>query len=79
MPPLYALEPGDIAVVAVPGSTDPEVIKFLDELGLRPGVRVEVREKHPFDGPVVLRVEGRDRTIGEKIANQIYVRKEQTA
>jgi DtxR family Mn-dependent transcriptional regulator len=79
MPPLYALEPGDIAVVAVPGSTDPDVIKFLDELGLRPGVRVQVREKHPFDGPVVLRVDGRDRTIGEKVANQIYVRKEQTA
>jgi DtxR family Mn-dependent transcriptional regulator len=77
MPPLYALEPGDVAVVAVPGSTDPEVIEFLDTLGLRPGVTVEVKEKHPFGGPVVLRVGGRDRTIGEKVATQIYVRKEQ--
>ena len=51
MPPLYDLEPGDVAVVAVPGSTDPEVVAFLDTLGLRPGGRVEVREKHPFDGP----------------------------
>jgi DtxR family Mn-dependent transcriptional regulator len=79
MPPLYGLEPGDIAVVAVPGSTDPELVQFLDELGLRPGVRVQVREKHPFDGPLVLRVDGRDRTISEKVANQIYVRKERTA
>lgn len=77
MPPLYALEPGDVAVVAVPGSTDPEVIEFLDALGLRPGVTVEVKEKHPFGGPMVLRVGGRDRTIGEKVATQIYVRKEQ--
>jgi DtxR family Mn-dependent transcriptional regulator len=76
MPPLYALDPGDVAVVAVPGSTDPDVVEFLDTLGLRPGVRVEVREKHPFDGPMVLRVEGRDRTVGEKVANQIFVRKE---
>jgi len=76
MPPLYALQPGDVATVAVPGSTDPEVVKFLDTLGLRPGVRVEVREKHPFDGPLVLRVEGKERTVGEKVANQIYVRKE---
>jgi DtxR family Mn-dependent transcriptional regulator len=76
LPPLYALEPGDVAEVAVPGSTDPEVVAFLDTLGLRPGVRVEVREKHPFDGPLVLRVEGRDRTVGEKVARQIYVRKE---
>ena len=79
MPVLYALEPGDVAVVAVPGSTDPEMVKFLDTLGLRPGVRVEVREKHPFDGPLVLRVDGHDRTVGEKVAHHIYVKKELSA
>jgi DtxR family Mn-dependent transcriptional regulator len=76
LPPLYALEAGDVAVVAVPGSTDPEVVAFLDTLGLRPGVRVEVREKHPFDGPIVVRVDGHDRTVGEKVASRLYVRKE---
>ena len=79
MPPLYALEPGDIAEVAVPGSTEADVVAFLETLGLRPGVSIEVREKHPFDGPVVLRVNGQDRTIGEKIANQIYVHKKASA
>ncbi|MDP9402271.1 MAG: metal-dependent transcriptional regulator [Actinomycetota bacterium] len=76
MPPLYSLEPGDVAVVAVPGSTDPEVVAFLDTLGLRPGVRVVVEEKHPFDGPLVLMVDGKHRTVGDKVARQIYVRKE---
>jgi DtxR family transcriptional regulator, Mn-dependent transcriptional regulator len=79
MPPLYALQPGDVAVVAVPGSTDPEVVRFLETLGLTPGVRVEVREKHPFEGPLVLRVDGHDRTIGERVANQIFVKKEKSA
>jgi DtxR family Mn-dependent transcriptional regulator len=78
MPPLYALEPGDVAVVAVPGSTETEIVEFLDTLGLRPGVKVEVREKHPFDGPLVLRVEGQDRTVSQKVANQIFVKKEET-
>lgn len=73
LPPLYALEPGDVAVVAVPGSTDPAVVAFLDTLGLRPGVRIEVREKHPFDGPLVLLVDGHRRTVGDKVARQIYV------
>ncbi len=77
MPPLYALEPGDVAVVAVPGSTEADVVEFLDTLGLRPGVRVEVREKHPFDGPLVLRVAGHDRTVSERVANQIFVKKEE--
>jgi DtxR family transcriptional regulator, Mn-dependent transcriptional regulator len=76
LPPLYDLEPGDVAVVAVPGSTDPEIVEFLDTLGLRPGVRVEVREKHPFDGPLVVRVDGKDRTLGEKVAHHIYVKKD---
>jgi DtxR family Mn-dependent transcriptional regulator len=75
MPPLYELEPGDVAVVAVPGATDPEMVKFLDTLGLRPGVRVEVREKHPFDGPLVLRVDGEDRTVGQRVATHVYVKK----
>ena len=76
MPPLYALEPGDVAIVAVPGSTNPEVVEFLEALGLRPGVKVEVKEKHPFDGPLVLQVAGKRRTVGEKVANQIFVRKD---
>jgi DtxR family Mn-dependent transcriptional regulator len=75
MPPLYALEPGDTAVVAVPGSTDPEIVEFLGSLGLRPGVQVEIKEKHPFDGPLVLRVDGKDRTLGATVANQVFVQK----
>ncbi len=45
LPPLYDLEAGDVAEVAVPGSTDPEVVSFLDGLG-RPsrGARRGARE-----------------------------------
>lgn len=78
MPPLYALEPGDVAEVAVPGGTDPALVAFLEELGLRPGVEITVKEKHPFDGPLVLSVSGKDRTVSEKVANQIFVRKKET-
>lgn len=75
MPPLYALDPGDVAEVAVPGSTAADVVEFLDQLGLRPGVQVQVKEKHPFDGPLVLTVEGVERTVSQRVATQIYVRK----
>ncbi|HUE58765.1 MAG TPA: FeoA family protein, partial [Acidimicrobiales bacterium] len=60
--------------VALPGSTDPDVAMFLDGLGVRPGVEVEVKEKHPFDGPLVVAVDGHDRTLGERVARQILVR-----
>jgi DtxR family Mn-dependent transcriptional regulator len=79
LPPLYDLEPGDVATVAVPGSTDPEVVAFLDQMGLRPGGRVHIKEKHPFDGPLVLVVEGPDgeatRTLGATVANQVFVQR----
>ena len=79
LPPLYDLEPGDVAVVAVPGSTDPDVVAFLDQLGLRPGGRVEVQEKHPFDGPLVLTVDGQTRTLGATVANQVFVQRQGVA
>lgn len=75
LPRLYDLEPGDQAEVAVPGSTDPEVMGFLETLGVVPDVHVEVREKHPFDGPLVVRIGDADRTLGEKVARQVHVRK----
>lgn len=74
LPPLYDLEPGAIAEVAVPGSTDPAVVEYLDAIGLRPGARVEVREKEPFDGPVLVRVDGQDRALGRTVATQVFVR-----
>lgn len=74
LPLLYDLEPGDEAEVAVPGSTDAEVIGFLETLGVVPEVHVQVREKHPFDGPLVVRVGDQDRTLGEKVARQVHVR-----
>jgi DtxR family Mn-dependent transcriptional regulator len=75
-PPLYDLEPGDVAVVALPGSTEADLVAFLETLGLRPGVVVEVREKHPFDGPMVVRVDETDRTVGDRVARQIFVKPE---
>jgi DtxR family Mn-dependent transcriptional regulator len=74
-PELYELEPGDIAEIAVSGSTEAEIVSFLDTLGVRPGVEVAVIEKHPFDGPLVVEVDGRTRTLGERVARQVFVTK----
>jgi DtxR family Mn-dependent transcriptional regulator len=72
-PELYDLEPGDVAEVAVSGSTDAEILSFLGTLGVVPGVEVAVIEKHPFDGPLVVEIDGQTRTIGERVARQVYV------
>jgi DtxR family Mn-dependent transcriptional regulator len=72
-PQLYELTAGDVARVAVSGSTESEIVTFLEDLGVVPGAEVRVIEKHPFDGPLVVEVAGQTRTLGERVARQVYV------
>jgi len=73
IPSLWTLEPGQRATVALAESTEPEVASFLETLGLIPGAEVVVEEKLPFDGPVLVRVAGATRTLGDRLARQIFV------
>ncbi|MGC8511875.1 MAG: DtxR family transcriptional regulator [Acidimicrobiales bacterium] len=77
MPPLYDLGPGDRAVVALPGSTDPEVAEFLEDLGVRPGVELRILDKQPFGGPMIVSVGGQERMLGENLARLILVHRVQ--
>ncbi len=74
MPSLDELVPGDTGVVALSGSTDQEIVDFLETLGIRPGAHIEVISKQPFDGPILVRVEGSETTVGERLAEKIFVK-----
>ncbi len=74
LPSLDEMLPGQSGVVAISGSTEPEILEFLESLGVRPGTHLEVLRKHPFDGPVVVAVEGVEQTIGERLAQRIFVK-----
>jgi DtxR family transcriptional regulator, Mn-dependent transcriptional regulator len=73
LPSLDQLQSGQGGVVALSGSTDPDMVAYLDTLGIRPGVHAELVDKQPFDGPVIVRVDGIDRVVGERVAAQIFV------
>jgi hypothetical protein len=51
-----------------------DILDFIDSLGLRPGARVSVKQKTPFDGPLVLVVDGVERIIGHNLSQIITVR-----
>jgi DtxR family Mn-dependent transcriptional regulator len=70
---LAELDPGEAAEIAVPANTDPEVVSYLDEIGVRPGVRVRVIEKLPFEGPLKVAINGTERTVGNKLARLLSV------
>lgn len=73
LPTLADSSPGEEVEVAMPGDTHPDVVAFLETIGIRPGTVVTVRERHPFDGPVVVTVDGMERVVGHKLAKEIYI------
>jgi DtxR family Mn-dependent transcriptional regulator len=71
--PLSALDPGTKATVSRVPDRDGEILRYLAELKLVPGSKLEVREAAPFDGPLTVRVEGADHAISRELAAQISV------
>lgn len=51
----------------------PSFLRYLEELGLTPGARVEVLEHMPFDGPVRLRCANREATLSRAQLSRIEV------
>jgi len=73
--PLAQMQAGQQAVVRRVSDRYPEMLRYLDEVGLKLGVRVEVREKAPFQGPLVLRIDGgrKKLTLGLEVASHVFV------
>jgi DtxR family transcriptional regulator, Mn-dependent transcriptional regulator len=70
---LQALERGASGRFARISDSDPEMLRFLAQRGIRPGDSFEVIEKHPFDGPLFVRF-GRDvQVLGGALAQAMRV------
>ena len=56
---------------------DAERLRYLAELGIRPGALVRILDKAPFDGPITVWVDdaagGATRAIGVGLAQQVFV------
>jgi DtxR family Mn-dependent transcriptional regulator len=64
--------PGRLVVRRV-NDRDPEVLRYLDSVGLRPGVEISVAARAPFEGPLTIRAGGTEHVLGERLAEQIFV------
>jgi len=74
--PVTTLKAGTAAEVAAllgPGSS---FQRKLRTMGIREGVRIKVVAVHPFAGPLVVEIAGRQITLGRGIAKRIMVRVE---
>jgi len=68
---LIDLKPGERASVSRVPNDDPELLRYLGELGLVPGSDVELVQLAPFAGPVTVRTDHGDHAISRELADRI--------
>ena len=74
LPSIDELSVGARARVRRVSDRDGDRLRYLAELGVTPGAAVEVMERAPFDGPIILRLEdGSQRSVGRVLARQVLV------
>jgi len=71
--PLSEVEEGKTYLVGRVKNQDPELLRYLGEIGLLPGTKVTILKKKPFRGPIHLKIEQEEQTIGHEVSRQVFV------
>ena len=67
------LDPGDTATVARVPDGDPELLRYLAEIGLVPGQELELTRAAPFGGPLTVRTGGGEHAIARELAAAVGI------
>lgn len=73
--PMSELRPGQNALIQRVHDDNPELLRYLADLGLQPGVRLTVLAYVPFDQTLRVKIEGREEAavLGPSITTKIFV------
>jgi DtxR family Mn-dependent transcriptional regulator len=74
---LADLEPGEGGVFSRVSDSDSEMLRYLDERGIHPGVEIVVGRREPFEGPLFVEVEGREHVLGNRLATAMRVSRDE--
>jgi DtxR family Mn-dependent transcriptional regulator len=81
MPPastrtLWDVTEGDSAAVERVPDHEPETLRYLANIGVRPGAAIRVLRRGPVDGPLFIEVEGHDGSdaLSKEVASTVWVR-----
>lgn len=70
---LADLAPGERARVLRMADEDSGFLRHLTQLGITPGAEVELAHRAPYDGPLTVRIAGKEEAIGVSTAARIFV------
>ncbi|KAA0276711.1 MAG: metal-dependent transcriptional regulator [Anaerolineales bacterium] len=71
--PLSALRPNQTAMIQRVVAQDPNLLRHLDNLGLTPGVQIEIMEYSSFDNNLTVKVGQKVNVLGLNITTKIFV------
>jgi DtxR family Mn-dependent transcriptional regulator len=73
--PLSQLRPGQKVVVQRVNNVDPELLRYLNGIGILPEAKLEIQDFSPFDKNLRIKVVQRDIAVvlGPAVTNQIFV------
>lgn len=71
--PLTEAAAGQRVQVKQVSDNDPEMLRYLGEIGIFPEIELDVIEKAPFGGPLHIKVRGLEHHLGEGLTNQIFI------
>jgi DtxR family Mn-dependent transcriptional regulator len=71
--PLADMGPGDRGTFARVSDSDPAMLRYLAERGIRPGADLKVTDRQPFGGPLFVEVDGESHAIGGELAERMVV------
>jgi len=71
--PLSALRPGQAATILRVKASDPNLLRYLEELSLIPGAQLEIKEHSPFDHNLTIKIGKKSVVLGLNITSQIFV------
>ncbi|MEE8350480.1 MAG: metal-dependent transcriptional regulator [Acidobacteriota bacterium] len=70
---LWEISGGENVKVRRVSDSDPEVLRYLAEIGVLPEVEISVLKKAPFNGPIHIEVNNLEHSLSEELARQIFV------
>lgn len=71
--PLGALKPGQGATVRRIFPESQELLAYLKQCGIQPGRQITFQELAPFNGPLMVRCDGRQQALSREVAQNIFV------
>ncbi|MCG7500480.1 metal-dependent transcriptional regulator [Tenacibaculum sp. Mcav3-52] len=72
---LSTLKKNEIGVCVGVDDSSSEFLRFLDKQEIALGKQIKVVEKEPFDGSLVIEMDGKTLTVSNKIASNLYIQK----